>query len=120
MTTDRLHLLALNTISVVFLLAAACSSGTPSATSTVLQPQEIEDYDALVSLMYDRDLHLVEMGEIQMPCLLVNPKALFANGGTVEIYEYEDTKTATDAISGINPTRFEAVLVEVEPGVGRK
>ena len=108
------RLLAPAVMLVVLLPAAACSGGTTSAIANAPQPQAIEDYDDLVSLMYNRNLDFVELGEVQIPCLSVNPKAVLV-GGTVEIWEYEDIETATAAIGRINPTRFEAVLIDVEP-----
>ena len=101
----------------VALLTVACSegTGTVTATATAPTPEAVEDYEGLVSFMRSRMLDVVEVGEAEIPCLLVNPKVVLANGGTVEIYEYENAETVGIAVRGILPNRFETADVEVEP-----
>ena len=80
------------------LLLAACTQSEPT------------QYDNLVRLMRDVGIEVSEVGEIQFHCLLVNPKIVMLRGGMVEIYEYPDDATASEAVVKISPSVFASAL----------
>ena len=73
-------------------------------------PISAPNYEKIVSRLQDWDLKLTEIGEVQMPCFSVNPRALLVGGGSLEAYEYPDQSSAAVAIARVSPGYHAAQL----------
>ena len=80
------YILTLVIIAALVIALAGCGDG-----SSVISPGSQLDYDGLVGHLRGQDIPVAELGEVSIPCFIVRPRAVIVTGGTLWVFEYQNS-----------------------------